>query len=680
MGPDGSEFIEKLWDISIDDPSREVREQACMAISAIEIDQSNIISRINTLLELNDTDSRLSVLSNLHYFGLPERENESLLESLWALFSQEEAASMEAEILSAIVLVSPDEDHLCRRFFSLNKISQGKRGRLLMSSAMRETAHRFSLRYPVEVIPVLIGIVIDGTQSDRQEAMNWLAEMASDFPEEWKRDVQDALWQSITYYGQGFKVYCLISGREAALSRLIHDPAIAQEFVGCILLTEAPPDLLQSYYVKNENSCLAYIIEALVHPDWTVRVGAADWLCENSANLPSDSYKQVTSALKLRIRKDSEPAVKRSAGSALAALIQKRQLTRQLRRGKLIKLVKDKSADHDAKLEAIASLAGINSREVMSAIVNEWLDWIAAGHNILLIDLAADILRRSSFSVLPLVKRLDRSPDSETVPISSSGDNPTVRRHIVHLLAEMSEERFFESDFELFESISAELHRHAVPILAENLDEESDIEIREYTARLLTNVGGREAVAALTRVITGDERTRLFRQELLATYYLDPSKARGEQASQILQEALGEAQRSMRLYQGLNVTVFVAGLIMLAAGLIASFFGHESATKILGTMTALGALGGLIVQLIHDPLERIQRSIANLVQIETAFTSFIWELNLNNTYIQSQYVANGKLSDDSIESTIRRIDESLNMTMNLVSLFTGGQDRAADCD
>ncbi len=626
---------------------------------------------------MNDLGSRMAVLSVLHKFGLGEVENESLLVALWELLSQEEAASMAEEILLTIVMVSPDEDRLCRRFLSFEKIRQEKRGRLLMSGAMRETAHRFFLRYPVEVVPVLIGIVIDGAQSDRQEAMNWLAEMASDFPEEWKKDTQDALWQSITYYGQGFRVYCLISGREAALSRLIHDPAIAQEFVGCILLTEAPPDLLQSYYAENVNSCLAYIIEALVHPDWTIRVDAADWLSENSANLPGDSYKQVTSALEMRIREDSEPAVKRSAGSALAELIQKRQLTRQLRQGKLIKLVKDKSVDHDAKLEAITSLAGMNSRDVMSAIVREWLDWIASDHNLVLIGLAADILRRNSFSVLPLIKRLDRSPDSETVPKSSSGENPKVRRQIVRLLAEMSEERFFGSDFELFESILAELHRHAVPILAENLDEESDIEIREDTARLLTNVGGREAVAALTRVITGDERTRLFRQELLATYYLDPSKARGEQASQILQEALGEAHRTMRLYQGLNVTVFVAGLVMLAAGLAASFLGHESATKFLGTMTALGAFGGLIVQLIHDPLERIQRSIANLVQIETAFTSFIWELNLNNTYIQSQYVANGKLSDESIESTIRRIDDSLNLTMNLVSIFTGGQDQAA---
>jgi hypothetical protein len=181
-------------------------------------------------------------------------------------------------------------------------------------------------------------------------------------------------------------------------------------------------------------------------------------------------------------------------------------------------------------------------------------------------------------------------------------------------------------------------------------------------------------------VISGDERTRLFRQELLATYYLDPSKARGEQASQILQEAVGEAKRTLRLYQGLNVAVFAVGLVMLVAGLSASFFGRESTAQILGTITALGALGALIVQLIQDPLDRIHRSIATLVQIETAFTSFIWELNLNNTYIQSQYVAYGKLSDDAVQKTVRRIEKSLNLTMSLVSSFIGGRDQATHAD
>ena len=45
MGPEGSEFIEKLWDVAIDDPSREVREQACMAISARPGDREGSPSR-----------------------------------------------------------------------------------------------------------------------------------------------------------------------------------------------------------------------------------------------------------------------------------------------------------------------------------------------------------------------------------------------------------------------------------------------------------------------------------------------------------------------------------------------------------------------------------------------------------------------------------------------------------
>jgi hypothetical protein len=62
--------------------------------------------------------------------------------------------------------------------------------------------------------------------------------------------------------------------------------------------------------------------------------------------------------------------------------------------------------------------------------------------------------------------------------------------------------------------------------------------------------------------------------------------------------------------------------------------------------------------------------MANLVQIETAFTSFIWELNLNGTYIQSQYVAEGVLQDKDIAKTVSRIEGAMGLAMNLVSVYT----------
>jgi hypothetical protein len=78
----------------------------------------------------------------------------------------------------------------------------------------------------------------------------------------------------------------------------------------------------------------------------------------------------------------------------------------------------------------------------------------------------------------------------------------------------------------------------------------------------------------------------------------------------------------------------------------------------------------MLTRLIRDPLDRIQNAMANLVHVETAFTSFIWELNLNGTYIQSVYVKNGKLKDDEIAETGQRIENAMETTMRQVSIHT----------
>jgi hypothetical protein len=57
-----------------------------------------------------------------------------------------------------------------------------------------------------------------------------------------------------------------------------------------------------------------------------------------------------------------------------------------------------------------------------------------------------------------------------------------------------------------------------------------------------------------------------------------------------------------------------------------------------------------------------------LVQLETAFTNFIWELNLNSTYIQSLYVANGRLTDTSIAKTIERMEHAMMLTVKTVQI------------
>jgi hypothetical protein len=246
-------------------------------------------------------------------------------------------------------------------------------------------------------------------------------------------------------------------------------------------------------------------------------------------------------------------------------------------------------------------------------------------------------------------------------------------RRIAQQLANMSEPRFFQ-DSKLLERIQDELVKHAVPVLARRLPIETDIVAREYLARALANLSGRkdgrEAVDALVRAIVDEEKKRAARQDLLAKYYLEPSKQQSDDAAKLLSSAVADAKNTLRILQRLNLTVVVVGIFLLLIGVLTSLVSKDLSTRVIGGLAGLGGLAGVIIQLINNPLDRIQNAMANLVQIETAFTSFIWELNLNGTYIQSQYVAEGILTNDEIGQTVNRIESAMSLAMNLVAVYT----------
>ena len=108
---------------------------------------------------------------------------------------------------------------------------------------------------------------------------------------------------------------------------------------------------------------------------------------------------------------------------------------------------------------------------------------------------------------------------------------------------------------------------------------------------------------------------------------------------------------------------------MIIAGVLAVIFGKEDPQRLAGVFALFGGVAGIIASFITDPLDRIQNAMSRLVQLEAAFTSFVWELNLNSTYIQSQYVAKGILSDDDIARTVGRLQEAMSLTLNMVQTY-----------
>ncbi|MGE5375636.1 MAG: hypothetical protein ACM3XO_11325 [Bacteroidota bacterium] len=252
-------------------------------------------------------------------------------------------------------------------------------------------------------------------------------------------------------------------------------------------------------------------------------------------------------------------------------------------------------------------------------------------------------------------------------------------------LAEMSSPRFFESEKyrdgagnPAYISIKAELRTHAVPYLAHRLPGEEDLTLREHMARTLANVGELEAVDALALAIVAEDRAKAIRQKVLSEYYLEPSKRRSDQAAKILDDAVHEATDTMRIIQKLSVATFALGVVIVGTGILLVVTGDpKSAEKLFGLFASIGGIAGIITLLIKSPLNDIQNSIANLVQLETAFTNFIWELNLNSTYIQSEYVQEGVIGNDVVATTIERMESAMSTAMSVIALYTEeGRERA----
>ncbi|MFN6517070.1 MAG: HEAT repeat domain-containing protein [Nostoc sp. CreGUA01] len=253
----------------------------------------------------------------------------------------------------------------------------------------------------------------------------------------------------------------------------------------------------------------------------------------------------------------------------------------------------------------------------------------------------------------------------------------SISQKVVQQLAEMSDGRFFSpeeseggdknTEKKKLENNKQELLKHGVIVLGRHLPNEENDDIRENIARILGNVGGPFAVDALAQAVVGEERKRKERQNLLAQYYLDPSKTRSEEAAQMLKGAINEAKYTLRIHQILNSLLVVVALVFLITGIILIASSDNNSKRFAGIFTSVGGVGAIVVHFITKPLQRIEKAMANLVQAQTAFTSFIWGLNLNGTYIQSQYVSGGTLTDEAVTQTIDRIENTMKVTMELVA-------------
>ena len=671
-------------------------------------------------LDDEDSDRRDEAASWLaeQAASFTDEERAQVLEALWGYLRKHNRG------FAAIVQVG-GRTVAIERLMGEEEIEKSAIGGMLLTEASDALDELWEKDEAATLELVLGALNLEGWE-ERQAAVDWLVVNSASFSEAQRDRVLGALWSCLRKYGQGFNGIISIGDRAAAIDRLIGDNQIRRDVVGGILLIDAE-DELSNLLKSDTEKALVLVLAALDHEDWTVRQAAAEWLRDNGGEFRGEQVDTAIQALEQLRDTEYDPDVQRSIE---AALVNFRKLDRAVQLGPLLQILREEE-DEDTLVETVDQVLKVGSVGAARALVREWVQWIASRDKPLLVETSSEQLRVTDFVVRPLIeqfeKRFQPSQDllqSIAIEIEDTAPESTqewlaalvttsekyallrrkaeennwsedklrnevfkyrvadeverlgmrVHRRIARQFSEMSDERFFENE-NICGAVQEKLRRYAVPVVARRLPKEEDLDTRESLSRMLGNIGGRESVDALTRAVVGEERTRAERQELLAKYYLEPSKTRSEEASMILKGAVAEARNTLRILQVLNISVFAVGLVLLTFGLITSMTTDDAAQRVVGAVAGLGGFAGVIAQLIRDPLDRIQNAMANLVQIETAFTSFIWELNLNGTFIQSQYVSEGILTDDAISQTIGRIEDAMNLAMSLVAIYTeeGGQ-------
>lgn len=622
--------------------------------------------------------AELSILSELE---MSNTQVEKALEALWAYMRKVKEVNIIPYVFQTILDISGANDEVLNQLWGDKKIP--------LANKILITSHSFFLNNLVvnfeksktEMLSIIVKALYNNEEWIRNGALKLLLKLQSekllskdDFDE-----LIDAVRNCLNTHNQGLALVFIYHKDESEGRDWLEQHPNAESAIGLFFFwDETGTSLLNEYWTAKNNRnqrTLFYVFQALEDLDDPTKV--VDWLRTKIAGINLNECDQIEDRLKKfhdEYKDDLNSSVKFQIQNIFELIKHRRE---SLDLENLIKDIRDSRLQEDELTEKIELLTGTGSGVELRELISIWINWIKNKEKSTVIETTAELMRYNPAAVLPLVDKMNELAQERESGTSQNWDLGIYQR-VVKQISLMSDERFYndKEKKKVYSQNREELEKYALSVLVRYLPNETDIEVREGMARALGNLGGREAMNALVRALVDEEKKRQARQKLLAEYYLEPSKKYGEQTAQILKDAVEDAKKTLRILQNLNIAVFIVGVIVLIMGIFESLYSQGTSFPIAGALTGLGGLAGVVIQLIRHPLDRIQNAMANLVQLETAFTSFIWELNLNSTFIQSQYVAKGILTDDDIAKTVNRIESAMSLAMNLVAVYTEeGQQR-----
>jgi HEAT repeat protein len=180
---------------------------------------------------------------------------------------------------------------------------------------------------------------------------------------------------------------------------------------------------------------------------------------------------------------------------------------------------------------------------------------------------------------------------------------------------------------------------------------------------LLEQVGGKQAVEALVN------------QRIEA---LDQSRQRvrdyDAQALAIFESTVTEAKKGFVISLWMSGMIFAIGIALLVGSIYIMFQPNiQLGQQIFGVGGALTGLGSILAMFYKGPVERIERSVANLVQTEIAFLGYIRQVTQVTAMFEREYLDGENLTLEDLNVLLSYTERCVKETMPLVNQYTARQ-------
>jgi HEAT repeat protein len=206
-------------------------------------------------------------------------------------------------------------------------------------------------------------------------------------------------------------------------------------------------------------------------------------------------------------------------------------------------------------------------------------------------------------------------------------------------------------------------------------------EVVDELEAALTTGTTQEADAAmiLLRELGGAEALdRLAAMRRSAEAFVAAQSKADEELRKSLDRSLTEARQGFRIVAGMDVTVFVAGLLLLGAGVYLILAGENSFDRLTGTVTSGAGLVGLVLKdWLIKSRDRIEPSVRRLVSLQAAFHGYLRQLRqVDQAY--TQRVLEGKLKPEEVSNYTEIVVNATRQTVAFLSEADGpGKERKA---